>query len=172
MLSRNHLETRYSYCGHTCDPNYDATSIVMDTDIDMVDDGDTVDMNMDMDTDTGRTIDLLLLNGDSDNDSDSEDDEDHIEAGESLRSLSHSAAHKKWEYLACKKVKDEIDDYSYSTIEDCSIILTNCADDEFKSEDTENYLMKKKNGETYVVTDKRDIEDADILYYTFTKLIG
>jgi len=172
MLSRNHLETRYSYCGHTCDNDDDASSIVIDTDIDMVDDDDTtVDMDMDMDMymdfdiDTRRTIDFLLLNGDS------EDDEDDIDDDESFPSLSYSTAHKKWEYLACKMVKDEINDYSYSTIEDCSVILTNCGDDEFKNEDTENYIMKKKkNGETYIVTDKRDIEDADILY-SFTKLI-
>ena len=80
----------------------------------------------------------------------------------------NSPALKKWEDLACQKVKDEIDDYSYGSIEDCSIILTNCEDVVDDHEDLED--AADVGGVTYVVTDNRDVvEDSDILY-SFTML--
>ena len=86
---------------------------------------------------------------------------------ESTITSLNSPALKKWEDLACQKVKDEIDDYSYGSIEDCSIILTDC-EDVNDNEDLEDNA--DVGGVTYVVTDNRDVvEDSDILY-SFTML--
>jgi hypothetical protein len=108
------------------------------------DDDKTADMMME--TDYEAIINLPLL------------------SDESFSSLN-SPAHKKWEYLACKKVKDEIDDYSYGSIEDCSIILTGCKD----IDDNEDLEDADAGGDTYVVADNRNVEDSDILY-SFTML--
>jgi hypothetical protein len=145
MQSRYKLKPRYSYCGRSC------------KDDDKYYDGYTTDMMMmDTDTDTETIIDLLLP----------DDDDDDDDASSSSSSSLNSPAHKKWEYLACKKVKDEIDDYSYGSIEDCSINLTGCNDvDDYDDEEDAATI----GGVTYAVTDNRDVADSDILY-SFTML--
>jgi hypothetical protein len=110
------------------------------------DDDSTADMIME--TDNEAVINTLLLSDES-------------------FSLN-SPEHKKWEYLACKKVKDEIDDYSYGSIEDCSIIFTGCEDVD-DNEDLEDLEDADVGGVTYVVADNRDVEDSDIVY-SFTML--